>query len=325
MGSSDYLWRFHTLRTIWQGRSFFGTAVLKVGDEQEQMVLFGGVNGKNEYLNDVWTTKDLWSWEKLDFHRIWKPRAAFATVLVEGNKILLLGGRGEDGKVFKDVWLMEFEGVRNKIEKCATFLDDSSSSGKDIKCTATPVSSELAAKELDRPEVARPQLQPRWRRVTTRAPWEARSDFAVAVLEQKRQIILHGGRNQEDEVLDDVWVADISGLLDTEAEDVAEKGKKETGVGTNKPKSSQQEKEHVAAMKPTEISSNSTSVDDFWSADRLATLAVDYIYGPFLQEFDQDGALLGACGWESLALVLTQEAMLRKMHPLCKQLRTKTK
>ncbi|CAD7968931.1 unnamed protein product, partial [Amoebophrya sp. A25] len=127
----SYYWRFHTLRSPWRSRSFFGSAVL----ENRFLIVFGGVGGDQEYLNDVWITEDLWSWRPLTkgtSSKMWAPRCAFGVVTLPGaasinagkndageplytsktskngaGSLLLLGGRGDKGRLFRDVWMLK--------------------------------------------------------------------------------------------------------------------------------------------------------------------------------------------------------------------------
>jgi hypothetical protein len=53
----------------WAGRSFFGAASVN-----GILYVFGGVDEKNEYLNDVW---DVTGGKRVSERAYWSPRASF--------------------------------------------------------------------------------------------------------------------------------------------------------------------------------------------------------------------------------------------------------
>eukprot|EP00392_Amoebophrya_sp_AT5.2_P008048 g8067.t1 len=265
----DYYWRFHTLRSPWRGRSFFGSVVVN-----DALFLFGGIDETNEYLNDVWKSTDLHSWEEVKFSRTWKARAGFgvaslpaaageataeksvkedeieaagARTLTATPVALLVGGRGALGRTFKDAWVLE----------------------------TLPAGENEKAHNL------------RWRRVTTKAPWEARSDFALAVT-PGNEVVLHGGRNQNDEILSDAWFADLNGILalgNVAGRDRAP-GRRRLSALPAVSEGTQKAPDDVRVTAATRV----VAVQEW--GDFLREFAYERLYLPYLERYDHNGALL---------------------------------
>jgi hypothetical protein len=86
----------------WSKRSAFSSVAMPDGS----IVLMGGYDKENnEVVNDVWrSTNNGATWMEMTPDAEWSPRASQSSVVMPDNSIVLIGGVGNTGNCYSDVW-----------------------------------------------------------------------------------------------------------------------------------------------------------------------------------------------------------------------------
>ena len=254
---ADLWWRYASLRSPWRERSFFGSAVYR-----GYLTLFGGVDASGNYLNDVWMTRDLQTWRRRVYDKIWSPRCSFAVAQIDSadglsGSIFVVGGRSSRG-VMNDVWMLDARSDR-------------------------------------------------WLRITRHAGFSPRSDFAAAFVE--KNLVVHGGRSAEDEMLSDLWVGRlVDGFSAAGEQEVRTWG----GLGLKNVSSSAEETrtsseaENIGIKREADADASrdgnafafyrkqAEAVLEYDVSSLVREVVYDSVYQPVLARYDANRELLGA-------------------------------
>ena len=98
---SGSTWSPVTTSAEWAGRNGHSSVVLRDGT----IVLMGGRDSHDTYLNDIWRSSDNGStWSRVMDHAAWKGRYGHSSVVMPNGNIILMGGTDDSGHNKNDVW-----------------------------------------------------------------------------------------------------------------------------------------------------------------------------------------------------------------------------
>lgn len=98
------IWQKETMNPAWKGRTGHTSVVFPASGAASRMWVMGGMTGFLTYSNDVWWSSDINGivWDQATSNAAW-PGRYLATSIVYDNKIWIMGGQNNSGKL-NDVW-----------------------------------------------------------------------------------------------------------------------------------------------------------------------------------------------------------------------------
>jgi len=202
---SGKTWHCQTPAALWRGRVGHTSVVLPDGS----IVLMGGMPGNGMYLNDVWISADKGkTWTLQVESPDWSPRAFHSSVVLSDSTILLIGGGGEKGIIFNDVWISTDKGrswikqppswsLENRYGHSSVALpDDSIVLMGGYYNSIAGGNNVWISKDKGRS----------WARQTDHAAWAGRYWHSAVALPEDNSILLMGGTASE-VLFNDVWIS----------------------------------------------------------------------------------------------------------------------
>lgn len=206
----------------WTKRKSFGAAAYRDGS----LLIFGGTDGNFLFFNDVWFSKCgvrmgiEWEKQVIEGPR-WSGRAAFATVVLSDDSVLIIGGCCHGAA---DVW----RSPSASNGKSWTRQIDNAEWGPRMGSAALALPHGevmlMGGRSANEPKYFNDawlgtDAGSAWELVTESAPWPARSEFAAVALDDG-SIIICCGRLGSGAMGADVWRSHILSLHSQWAEEV---------------------------------------------------------------------------------------------------------
>ena len=96
------------------------------------IVLMGGLEAGNNFMNDVWRSTDNGvTWTEINASSGWSPRDDFSSVVMSDGSIVLMGGEDSNENALNDVW--------RSIDNGATWTEQTASAGWTARLGQTSV------------------------------------------------------------------------------------------------------------------------------------------------------------------------------------------